>query len=177
MAFMVICTPETRADPVPKDMEATLDEYGKKRSAGLIKLNTIYIDRLNVLKRDYMTKNNLNVAVLLQNQIDKLEAEVISLQRNKEEGEIPNNPPAKNNRLPASDEQLLEFLKDTVWLLPDKRKVTLHAEGFIIKSWGRLRPSWSVRDMKLNYEGKAYEFSDNFKEKYCGDYRLQMVVK
>lgn len=66
--------------------------------------------------------------------------------------------------LPNDDDSLYEYLKGSRWKFSKERILTLNSDGKVNKSWGRLSPEWSVKNMRLIYEGKTFSFFNDFKE-------------
>jgi len=66
-------------------------------------------------------------------------------------------------KLPGNDEELRNYLKDTKWKFPDGKMVALERNGKVKKSFGRMTPKWTVKNMKLTFEeGAIFMFSDDY---------------
>jgi hypothetical protein len=66
---------------------------------------------------------------------------------------------APKQQKPMSDDQLNRFVMNTKWRFADGKTLHLRPDGTVDKSWGRLRPKWSVKNMTVIFEGKQLRFS------------------
>ena len=69
---------------------------------------------------------------------------------------------SKESHSPTNDAELKNFLRDTQWSFAGNRVLTLQRDGLVRKSWGHLTPEWRVEKMRLIFEGKTFEFSNDF---------------
>jgi len=69
---------------------------------------------------------------------------------------------SKSRESPKTDAELRLFLKGSRWEFDSHKIVTLRDDGTVHKSWGVLTPAWEVERMRLHWEGKAFEFSEDF---------------
>ncbi|MEM9016401.1 MAG: hypothetical protein AAGC68_05260, partial [Verrucomicrobiota bacterium] len=65
---------------------------------------------------------------------------------------------------PQTDQDLRDYLKGTQWKMSGNKVLTFQKSGEVHKSWGKLRPKWKVEEMRVIYEGKVFEFSEDFTE-------------
>ena len=77
------------------------------------------------------------------------------------------------SQVPKNDAELAEWMTDSKWQAGKSKKegdgstswshvLTFQADGVVHKSWGRNRPTWEVKGMKLHYEKKVFEFDEGF---------------
>ena len=66
---------------------------------------------------------------------------------------------------PKNDQELRAALVDISWKFKNGGKVIqFRSDGKMKKSYGRLKPTWKVKDMKILCEGKVFVFNEDFTE-------------
>ena len=66
---------------------------------------------------------------------------------------------------PQNDRELKAALDDISWKFKRSGKVIqFRSDGRMKKSYGRLKPTWKVKDMKILCEGKVFVFNEDFTE-------------
>ena len=120
------------------------------RQQKIAEIDKIYHKELEGLKGKYLKSADLEAANEVAAELARIgdgnDASGIHLGRN----------------FPKSDNDLVVYLRDTVWKFDDGKTITFQRDKTIKKSWGVLEPEWKVKDMKVWFEDKVFVFDDTF---------------
>ena len=120
-------------------------------------LRAKYAKRLESLVEEQTKAGKLDVAVQAREELEKIR---------KEAGR-------GSTEAPKDEAELTKFLAGSKWHAGKSIKgrdgstsmshvLTFQANGIVHKGWGRNRPTWKVKGMKLHYEKKVFGFDDDF---------------
>ncbi len=117
--------------------------------ANLNKARQSAVDGLEVELKNTMKGGKLEEANAIKEEIDGLKTEMSS-----------DNAVSKGK--PTNDAELEAFIRGTNWRFEGNQIIRFHEDGTIRKSHGVLTPKYYVKDMKVCYEGKEFEFNKSF---------------
>lgn len=115
----------------------------------LNKARQIAVDGLEVELKNSMKSGKLEEANAIKEEIDSLKGEMSA-------------ETAEAKGKPTNDAELEAFIRGTNWQFEGNRVIRFHEDGTIRKSWGVLTPRYIIRNMKISFEGREFEFNQSF---------------